>query len=294
MKGFSGPINIFRDPFGMTSSQFFGVLNGLSNTLSDLLLLDTIANGTFAAGDFTRPTSERVIGALKAAGAAALDLGGGEVILKPFIKLGGRAFVALADSGIFASESAITTLGITSKSIAGGSEAIVRDTVSSVTAETGALATESSSNRLLNIGSGNNPLPGAVNFDIRADIQAVKNVDIVRADANNLPFFDNTFPEAVSINPAGDSKGFFNPLAGDVGRVLQPGSNLSVVAQRSNYAFRQLLKFDDATINAFGFERITKNAIPAEQRFIFGQSATISGQSLFMGKAQQLIFRKLP
>jgi RHS repeat-associated protein len=141
--------------------------------------------------------------------------------------------------------------------------------------------------RMLNLGSGRNPMPGAVNVDRLA----LEGVDIV-ADARALPFRAGQFDEVAAINPAGASGEFFNPLVGDVARVLVPGGRVYVVAQRSNYAFRRLARMDDTALRALGFARGGAVAAP-EARFIFGQATTISGETLFMGKARQLTFVRL-
>jgi len=130
-------------------------------------------------------------------------------------------------------------------------------------------------------------MPGAVNVDRLL----VKGVDVV-AEAKQLPFATASIDEIVAINPAGAANEFFNPLGGDVSRVLKPGATVTVVAQPSNYAFRQLVHMSTEELKKLGFERVGA-AIPVERRYLFGQASTISGRPLHMGKARQMTFRRL-
>ena len=139
----------------------------------------------------------------------------------------------------------------------------------------------------LNLGSGNNPMANAVNVERFAGT----GVDAV-ADARHLPFATGAFDEVVAINPAAGPTEFFNPLAGDVARVLKPGGTVTVVGQPRNFAFRQLKKMDDEALRALGFERVT-DATPVDPRFIFGQAARADGIPIDMSNARQIIFRRL-
>ena len=71
---------------------------------------------------------------------------------------------------------------------------------------------------ILNIGSGSNPMRGAINVDLKAG----PGVNVI-ANAEQLPFKSGTFSQAHSINPFG-----FNPASSETARVLQSGGNLFV------------------------------------------------------------------
>jgi RHS repeat-associated protein len=88
-----GSCNALRNPL----SADHWVLNGLSNTLSDLLSLDTVAHGAAAAGNSDLPTKDRVIGGAKVIGVAVVDTVGGEIAGKV---LGKAAGAILGKSGI--------------------------------------------------------------------------------------------------------------------------------------------------------------------------------------------------
>ena len=77
-----GPRNYLRDP--MPPENW--VVNGLSNTLSDLLGLDFVADASWTIGDHRRPMSERLGAAVKLAGHVVLTAAGG-----PVFKLAGKA-----------------------------------------------------------------------------------------------------------------------------------------------------------------------------------------------------------
>jgi hypothetical protein len=116
-------------------------------------------------------------------------------------------------------------------------------------------------------------------------------VDVV-ASAGHLPFASGAFREVVAINPAAGPTQFFNPLAGDVARVLRSGGTVTVVGQPRNYALRQLKRMDAEQLKALGFERVT-DVTPADARFIFGQAARADGIPIDMSNAQQIVFRRL-
>ena len=161
---------------------------------------------------------------------------------------------------------------------------------------------------ILNIGSGTNPMEGAINIDNLLvggkGGKPLKGVDVA-ASTRHLPFRDAHFDEAVSVNPAApkeydkdgkpilDPTKFFNPLAGDTARVLKPGARLIVVGTPRNFAFRRIESLDAGTLAGFGFERVG-GRLPVEPRFIFGEPTTIKGDTIKMKKAKQLIFRRLP
>ncbi|MFE5586904.1 polymorphic toxin-type HINT domain-containing protein [Kitasatospora sp. NPDC056531] len=78
--------------------------------------------------------------------------------------------------------------------------------------------------KTLNLGSGDNPMPNAVNLDIKPN----PGVDIV-ADAESLPFRDGEFATVHAINPFG-----YQPVSPETARVLKSGGRLVVTAAKSN------------------------------------------------------------
>lgn len=72
--------NYLRDPF----SPYHWVGNGLSNSLSDLLALDAVANWSWTAADHNRSSGERVGAGAKLGGLAAVQVLGGYVLGKVF------------------------------------------------------------------------------------------------------------------------------------------------------------------------------------------------------------------
>jgi RHS repeat-associated protein len=82
----SGPENYLRDP--MSSEHW--IVNGASNTLSDLLMLDHFAEWSWVAGDYCRPAGERIMAAAKGVGTAAFLAFGGQVAGKLIGKVAGR------------------------------------------------------------------------------------------------------------------------------------------------------------------------------------------------------------
>jgi len=114
---------------------------------------------------------------------------------------------------------------------------------------------------VLNLGSGNNPMTGAINIDIRPGPNLV-------VDASKpLPFAPAAFGEVHSINPYG-----YQPVNSNVAAVMQPGSYLYVTGTPNN-PFAQPLSASAA--QAAGFQLVgTFPMIPAHG---FGVQATTSG-----------------
>lgn len=83
--------------------------------------------------------------------------------------------------------------------------------------------------RRLNLGSGQNPMPDAVNVDVTPN----PGVDVV-ADANQLPFRDGSFNEVHAVNPYG-----YQPVSPEVARVLEPGGTLTVSGSPVNRFMRR-------------------------------------------------------
>lgn len=76
-----GPTNFLRDPVAHDSYlNLGGLTNGLSNTVSDLLGLDIIAQSAYTVGDYCRPNSERAMAGIIGLGVAALDIAGGSSV----------------------------------------------------------------------------------------------------------------------------------------------------------------------------------------------------------------------
>lgn len=120
------------------------------------------------------------------------------------------------------------------------------------------------------------------------DIRQLKGVDVV-ADVRHLPFQGRTFDEVVSVNPHG-----YNPLQGDVARVLKSGGTCKVVAQPTNWEFRQLLKAAPTELRSLGYARAGTGAVPAEGPLRFGKPKTTRGDAIDPSVLRQLTFRRLP
>ena len=71
----TGPVNYLRNP----CSAEHWIVNGASNTLSDILMLDHFAEWAWIVGDHCRPASERVWAGAKGVGMAAVMAFGGEI-----------------------------------------------------------------------------------------------------------------------------------------------------------------------------------------------------------------------
>jgi hypothetical protein len=144
--------------------------------------------------------------------------------------------------------------------------------------------------RVLNLGSGDNPLPGATNVDVRS----VSGVDVVTKPGSPLPFGKGQFDEVVVINPAVVEGSGFDPL-GLSAPVMKPGAKLYIVGQDSNYLLRQIKRMSDADLAKLGFKRVTPEgqAIKAEDRFKFGEAKTIKGQPINPKSYQQVILERI-
>ena len=115
----------------------------------------------------------------------------------------------------------------------------------------------------INLGSGDNPMEGAVNVDMRS----VSGVNVV-ADGNKLPFANGSFTEAHAINPFG-----FNPVSAETARILQPGAILKVSGTAKNKFAKPV---SDAVAEAAGFKKVGTGVL--DQAHQFGvQRATTGG-----------------
>ena len=87
-----GSCNALQNPLPNTTSWGGVLVNATSNTISDLLSLDTVAHGAQAAGNSDNSTKDRLIGAGKVVGVAVVDIVGGEIAGK----VGGKVLGELA------------------------------------------------------------------------------------------------------------------------------------------------------------------------------------------------------
>jgi hypothetical protein len=118
--------------------------------------------------------------------------------------------------------------------------------------------------RSLNLGSGSNARPGAVNVDIKPGA----GVDVV-ADAGQLPFKSGAFGEVSSVNPHG-----FQPVSAETARVLSPGGTLRVTAGPRN----PFGSVSAAEAKAAGFELVS--AGPSSAADLAGNMTTVSGNPI--------------
>jgi hypothetical protein len=116
----------------------------------------------------------------------------------------------------------------------------------------------------VNLGAGDNPMPGAVNVDNRA----LPGVDVV-ADTNHLPFKSGSFTEAHSVNPYG-----FQPVSPETARVLEPGGRLTVTGSPRN----PYVHPTDAEIRTAGFRKVYEG--PMLGRHNFGVQRFTDGRTI--------------
>ena len=108
----------------------------------------------------------------------------------------------------------------------------------------------------INLGSGRNPMPGAYNVDINP----YPGVNVVIKPGEKLPFPNNYFFQAHSINPYP-----FQPANTETARILQPGGLLYTTGQPRNQwvssnissGFKQLWQGPIITEHQFGIQRLT-------------------------------------
>ncbi|MFI6094956.1 DUF6531 domain-containing protein [Lentzea sp. NPDC051213] len=129
----------------------------------------------------------------------------------------------------------------------------------------------------LNLGSGQNPMPGAVNTDITPG----PGVDVV-ADANHLPFADGSFNEVHSVNPYG-----YQPVSAETARVLEPGGTLTVSGSPVNRFIRRAP--DDPS--AFGLELVSEG--PLTPRHQFGTQTRVDGSTFDTGNHITRVYRRI-
>lgn len=71
--------------------------------------------------------------------------------------------------------------------------------------------------------------PGAINVDIRPDIQSG-----IRADATKLPFQDGSLGEIIATNPYMGSGGKMMDFLPEAARVVEPGGKIYINANGAN------------------------------------------------------------
>lgn len=121
----------------------------------------------------------------------------------------------------------------------------------------------------LNLGSGENPMEGAVN----ADIRNAPGVDVVLPkdwnSGGSLPFASNSFDVVHVVNPYG-----FNPVHPEVARVLKPGGTLIVTGSPKNKYAKPM---GDNALSA-GFNQVGTG--PMTSQHSFGTQAYTDGRPL--------------
>ncbi|MFJ3975051.1 polymorphic toxin-type HINT domain-containing protein [Streptomyces sp. NPDC090021] len=129
----------------------------------------------------------------------------------------------------------------------------------------------------LNLGSGDNPMEGATNLDIKPNA----GVDVI-ASAESMPFRDGTFSTVHAINPFG-----FQAVSAETARVMQSGGMLMVTAARSN-------KWRKASADAIaeaGFELVSVGDLIPEHAFGIMKRAD-GGEIPAGAKFETRIYRK--
>ncbi|MBK7709198.1 MAG: hypothetical protein IPJ30_26450 [Acidobacteria bacterium] len=79
-----GPVNYLRNPLPVE----YWEINGVSNTVSDLLMLDSVAEWSWIAGDYRCSTEDRLAAGAKLVGWTAFNAVGGFVIGKVLGRVG--------------------------------------------------------------------------------------------------------------------------------------------------------------------------------------------------------------
>jgi hypothetical protein len=143
----------------------------------------------------------------------------------------------------------------------------------------------------LNVGAGDNPMPGATNMDNRltAEGNALPGVNLV-GDANAMPLASGSRQNIITINPKG-----YDPLNPEIVRVLREGGNLTVVGQPKNPFFRRTLPaLTEEELSARGLVLMERPGLPgsADPMFKFGSPKTTTGHSIDTRVYIQAIFLK--
>ncbi|KHF44043.1 RHS repeat-associated core domain-containing protein [Saccharomonospora viridis] len=132
----------------------------------------------------------------------------------------------------------------------------------------------------LNLGSGQNPMEGAVNLNPKPDV----GVDVV-ARAEQLPFRDGTFKEVHAINPYG-----YQPVSAETARVLEKGGMLYVTGSPKNKWIKP-----PSDPESFGLVQLTpKEGVPMIPEHQFGTQRLTNGEPLRTTENHRThIYRKL-
>ncbi|MEU9506508.1 ricin-type beta-trefoil lectin domain protein [Micromonospora sp. NPDC048170] len=131
----------------------------------------------------------------------------------------------------------------------------------------------------LNLGSGDNPMAGAINVDLKE----APGVDVL-ASAEALPFAGGTFGAVHAINPR------FNALTSEVARVMRPGALLTISASKSN-------KFRPRGMSAeqlagMGFELVSASG-DLDAAHLFGVMKREDGGVIDPSKLLTWVYRRL-
>ncbi len=129
----------------------------------------------------------------------------------------------------------------------------------------------------LNLGSGDNPMPGAINVDNKLG----EGVDVV-ADANALPFGTSSMDEVHAVNPNG-----FNPVNTESARVLKPGGTLSVTGTAKN---PDIVPPSSSALSAMGLRQISQG--PMSKQHSFGTQRMTDGRKLNANTSSTTVYRK--
>ncbi len=124
---------------------------------------------------------------------------------------------------------------------------------------------------VMNLGSGSNPMAGAINIDIKAGA----GVNVI-ASAEALPFRNNTFSAVHAINPR------FEAGTAEIARTIQPGGSLFVTGKPGNS-----FTFPNANNS---LDQVFRG--PAVRSSLFGIPRQSDGRALSMTGAITSIFRK--
>jgi hypothetical protein len=144
--------------------------------------------------------------------------------------------------------------------------------------------------RVLNLGSGQNPMKGAVNVDVRD----LPGVDVITTPGQALPTSLGKFDEVVVINPRELPDSNFDIL-GLSRPVLEPGKTLTIVGQDGNFILRQINRMTDEELASRGFRRLTPagQTVKADPRFNFGVARTISGYVIDPSSYRQITLQRI-
>lgn len=143
--------------------------------------------------------------------------------------------------------------------------------------------------RVLNIGSGTNPLKGAVNLSLKQEVNSAgKNLVDVVSSVEKMPFKSGRFNEVYAQNP------MYNVLDSEIRRVMMKGGELKIVGNYSNKHFRKLWDmYESGNTKAFeqyGYEFV--NAFEnAPAGMAFGIMKTTNGKKIEPSTLKAILLR---